>query len=174
MRKRILLSGIPLLGLWLLFSVDASRVSLFLGALISCVTIIFFSRFSIIKYPHGSRKKKFFLISVVLKIFFFIVFLPLFFWKVVRSGLYIAFLALKPSMDFWPGIVKIKGNLPNLTAITALANLITLTPGTLTMDYDEKSDDLYVHCIDVTEYGGEGIDEAITAGMRPWVRRIFG
>jgi multicomponent Na+:H+ antiporter subunit E len=36
-------------------------------------------------------------------------------------------------------------------AITTIANSITLTPGTITMDYDEETNALYVHSIDATD-----------------------
>ncbi|MEP3300463.1 MAG: Na+/H+ antiporter subunit E, partial [Roseibium sp.] len=35
--------------------------------------------------------------------------------------------------------------------ITMLANLITLTPGTLSVDVSEDRKTLYVHCIDVPD-----------------------
>lgn len=50
---------------------------------------------------------------------------------------------------------------------TALfANLLTLTPGTLTIDYDEDDDALYVHWIDVTGYGEADFDRRVTSGLR--------
>ena len=101
-----------------------------------------------------------------------LVFLPRFGWTVFRSGLHIARLALRPSLDFWPGILRIKGDLPDRRAITLFAHLITLTPGTVAVDYDEEHDDLYVHWIDVAEEEGDDLDRQASGGMRPWVRRI--
>lgn len=100
-------------------------------------------------------------------------FLPKFVWLVFRSGLHIARLALRPSLDFWPGIVRIKGGLPSRRATTLFAHLITLTPGTVAVDYDEEHDDLYVHWIDVAEEEGDDLDRQASGGMRPWVRRMF-
>jgi multicomponent Na+:H+ antiporter subunit E len=49
-----------------------------------------------------------------------------------------------------PGIVKIKTKLTKDSAITVLANSITLTPGTLTVDINEDKKELYIHWIKVS------------------------
>ncbi|MEE8636578.1 MAG: Na+/H+ antiporter subunit E [Dehalococcoidia bacterium] len=48
-----------------------------------------------------------------------------------------------------PAIVKINPNLKSDLALTILANSITLTPGTLSVDVDQKTNELYVHWINV-------------------------
>lgn len=101
-----------------------------------------------------------------------IVFLPVFLWKVLLAGVNMAFLAFKPSLDFWPGIVRVEGDMRTVSGTTLFANLLTLTPGTLTIDYDEEGDALYVHWIDVTGYGEDDFDHRVTSGMRVWMRRI--
>lgn len=97
---------------------------------------------------------------------------PVYLWKVVQSGLGMAFLALRPSVDFWPGIVRVDGKLNTVSGTALFANLLTLTPGTLTIDYDEKADALYVHWIDVTGYGEADFDRRVTSGLRVWMKRI--
>jgi len=49
-----------------------------------------------------------------------------------------------------PGIVKVNIGLTNDISTTLLANSITLTPGTLTVDVDEEERALYIHWINVT------------------------
>ena len=97
---------------------------------------------------------------------------PVFLWKVLLSGVNMAFLAFKPSIDFWPGIVRVEGGMNTVTGTALFANLLTLTPGTLTLDYDEQDDALYVHWIDVTGYGEDDFDSRVTSGLRKWMRRI--
>jgi multicomponent Na+:H+ antiporter subunit E len=48
-----------------------------------------------------------------------------------------------------PAIVKINPNLKTDMSLAILANSITLTPGTLTVDVDEETNELYVHWINV-------------------------
>ncbi|MFW5686230.1 MAG: Na+/H+ antiporter subunit E, partial [Spirochaetota bacterium] len=101
-----------------------------------------------------------------------LVFVPVYLWKVLLSGFGMAFLALKPSIDFWPGIVRVEGKLNTVSGTALFANLLTLTPGTLTIDYDEDDDALYVHWIDVTGYGEADFDRRVTSGLRVWMKRI--
>jgi multicomponent Na+:H+ antiporter subunit E len=112
-------------------------------------------------------------VSILRRAVFAVAFVPVFLGKVLLSGLGIAFLALKPSIDFWPGIVRVQGGLRSPVTTTIFANVITLTPGTLTLDYDEETDGLYVHWIDVTGYATD-FDHRVTSGMRVWMKRLEG
>ncbi|MFH1063737.1 MAG: Na+/H+ antiporter subunit E [Candidatus Woesearchaeota archaeon] len=69
-----------------------------------------------------------------------------------------------------PGIVKIKTGLVTDIGITMLANSITLTPGTLTVDIDPKTNDLYIHWINVKR--DDPSPEDVCGSMLKWVRRI--
>ncbi|MHC4194088.1 MAG: Na+/H+ antiporter subunit E, partial [Planctomycetota bacterium] len=68
------------------------------------------------------------------RIFWALVYLPVFFYYVIVANLDVVYRALHPKMPINPGIVKIKTVLKTESGITALANSITLTPGTLTVD----------------------------------------
>ena len=56
-----------------------------------------------------------------------------------------------------------------------LANSITLTPGTITMDIDERDGQCwyYIHWIDVQETDRVQAGEAIKGRMEKWLRRIW-
>ncbi|MFO8051717.1 MAG: Na+/H+ antiporter subunit E [Thermoplasmatota archaeon] len=72
-----------------------------------------------------------------------------------------------------PGIVRIKPHLKTDLGRTILANSITLTPGTLTVDVEEKSGDLFVHWINVKETETEeGKLEAVCGKFARWARRL--
>jgi multicomponent Na+:H+ antiporter subunit E len=76
-----------------------------------------------------------------------------------------------------PGIVRMRTGLENDASITLLANSITLTPGTLSVDVDGKTNDLYVHWINVDERILEQLPRDCTqiCGTFPqWARRIAG
>ena len=69
-----------------------------------------------------------------------------------------------------PGIVRIKTGLKTDLGLAMLANSITLTPGTLTVEVDDKTNDLYVHWINVTDKDPK--PEEVCGSMLKWVRRI--
>ncbi|MBN2330534.1 MAG: Na+/H+ antiporter subunit E [Candidatus Aenigmarchaeota archaeon] len=68
-----------------------------------------------------------------------------------------------------PGIVRISPGLRTSIGITMLANSITLTPGTLTVDIDENKD-LYVHWINVDEEKDRMRE--ICHSFPEWIRRV--
>lgn len=101
---------------------------------------------------------------------FAILFVPIFLREVYSSALNVARHAVELESTMHPAIVRVPTRLQNRVAIVVLANLITLTPGTLTMDFDEGSNCYYVHCIDA----GEKIeDRDVITNMESWLRRIF-
>ncbi len=74
-----------------------------------------------------------------------------------------------------PGIVRISPGLKTDLGITMLANSITLTPGTLSVDIDEDTNDLYIHWINVKEEAlkKRPIDCSYVCSSFPkWIRRI--
>jgi multicomponent Na+:H+ antiporter subunit E len=72
-----------------------------------------------------------------------------FVWEMVKANFQVAAIVLSPMRPIRPGIVKIRTGLARDTAMTVLANSITLTPGTFTVDIDPESRVLYIHCITV-------------------------
>lgn len=76
-------------------------------------------------------------------------FLAVFLVALVRANLDVAFRVLKPSLPIAPGIVRIQTSLSTPLARALLANAITLTPGTITVE--TRDDIFYVHWISVAE-----------------------
>ncbi len=96
-----------------------------------------------------------------------------FFVGMAKANLDVAYRVITGKIK--PGIVKISPNLKTDLGITLLANSITLTPGTLSVDIDEEKNDLYVHWINVKKEALEKkpIDYKYVCGNFPkWVRRI--
>lgn len=69
-----------------------------------------------------------------------------FFWELAKSNIDVAIRVI--TGDIRPGIVKIPSKQKSDVGVAMLANSITLTPGTLTVDVDSKKN-LYVHWINV-------------------------
>lgn len=74
----------------------------------------------------------------------------------------VAYRVLAPSMPIQPDVVAFPLRVRTDLAVTTIANSITLTPGTLAMDYDEEENVLFVHAINSTD------PEAVTAPIRQW------
>lgn len=76
--------------------------------------------------------------------FWFFVYVPVFAYWCLVANLHVMFLVLHPDLPIKPGVVKVRTRLRSAAARTALANCITLTPGTLTVDVTDEGH-LYVH-----------------------------
>ena len=57
-----------------------------------------------------------------------------FLFEMAKANLQVAYLVLHPKMPIHPGIVRVKTGIQSELGRTFLANSITLTPGTLTVD----------------------------------------
>jgi multicomponent Na+:H+ antiporter subunit E len=86
--------------------------------------------------------------NIFLRVISFFGYLVKFIWELIKANVHVAYIVLHPQMPIKPGIVKIKSELQNDSALTILTNSITLTPGTLTIDINKSKGDLYVHWID--------------------------
>lgn len=102
----------------------------------------------------------------------FLVYLPVFFYHVLLANFDVVYRALHPKMPINPGIVKIKTNLKSDSGITALANSITLTPGTLTVDLTDDGY-MYIHWINVKSTDVEEATKHIAAKFEWFLQRIF-
>lgn len=75
----------------------------------------------------------------------------LFLWELALSGYRVARLVLMPRMELKPGIFAYPLKVDRNFEITLLANLITLTPGTLSVDVSPDRKLLFVHAIDCSD-----------------------
>ena len=75
----------------------------------------------------------------------------LFVYELLLSGLRVARLVLSPRMQLKPGIFAYPLKVDRNFEINLLANLITLTPGTLSVDVSDDRRTLYVHAIDCAD-----------------------
>ena len=76
-------------------------------------------------------------------------------------------------MPIIPGIVRLKTELKSDTGLTFLANSITLTPGTLTVDINKDDGILYIHWINVVGTDPETTFAEIGSRFEPMLKKIF-
>ena len=94
--------------------------------------------------------------------------LLLFIKELVLANFAVLKVVLQPKLDFKPGIFAYPTVLTKDWEITVLANLITLTPGTLVVDVSMDNKILYVHAVDVPN-----ADEAIFAIRNTFEKAIL-
>jgi len=83
----------------------------------------------------------------------------------------VALRVIHPDVPIRPGIIKVRTSLKSDMAKTFLANSITLTPGTLTIDQDGQ--DLYIHWINIDTPDPAKRAAEIVGRFEPMLRRIF-
>jgi multicomponent Na+:H+ antiporter subunit E len=105
--------------------------------------------------------------------YFISLYLPRFLWECVKANVDVAWRVLHPKLPINPGIIKVKTSLKSDTALTFLANSITLTPGTLSVDIDKDNAILYVHWIDVKAEDVESATEIIVQRFEKILKKIF-
>jgi multicomponent Na+:H+ antiporter subunit E len=103
-----------------------------------------------------------------------VAYLPAYAWAEIKSHLKVIYLALHPKMPIRPGIVEVPTSLRTDVGITWLANSITMTPGTLSVDVDDGRGVLYVHWIDVEAVGPREAASRVAMPFERFLRRIAG
>lgn len=103
-----------------------------------------------------------------------IAYFPAYVWAEIKSHADVIYRILHPKMPIKPGIVKVPTDLKTDFGITGLANSITMTPGTLSVEVNEKEPSLYVHWISATTTEPKEAKNAIAAPFERYLRRIFG
>jgi multicomponent Na+:H+ antiporter subunit E len=79
-------------------------------------------------------------------------YIPWLVWAIIKANIQIAIIILKPSLPIDPIILQFSTNLSKNVSLVTLANSITLTPGTLTVDMKNKT--YVIHCL-VREAAGD-------------------
>lgn len=93
-------------------------------------------------------------------------------WELIVSNLRMAYYTLAPKSAMHPGILAIELDSDLTDAeITTLANLITLTPGTLSLDVSTDRRALFVHFMDVRD--PERTRRDIRDGFQRRVKELF-
>jgi multicomponent Na+:H+ antiporter subunit E len=93
----------------------------------------------------------------------------LFLIDIIKATVEVSILALSPKIRLMPGIVRADSKLKSKTALVILANQITLTPGTLTVDTDLVNHGLFVHSLNL-----KTLDECTVCEQVAKVEKLLG
>lgn len=147
---------------WVAVTWSFDAPSLVVGAVIAALLAVTLRKFglneaSVLLLPH--------------RIFWALVYVPVLFFHIVIANLDVAYRVLHPALPIRPGIVKARTSLRTPAGRVLLANSITLTPGTLSVDLED--DVLYIHRINVPKDDPDGATERSLAHFETFIRRIF-
>ena len=104
--------------------------------------------------------------------FWLIIYLFVLGYYVIKGGLDVSYRVLHPRMPIRPGIIKIKSVLKTDTGRSALANCITLTPGTLTIDVTNDGV-FYIHWLNVLSLDEDEAARLVLRRFEWFIQRIF-
>ena len=92
-------------------------------------------------------------------------------WELLLSDLRIAHDILTPRNRFRPGVIAVP--LPDLSdrQLIVLSNLVTMTPGTITLDVSEDRRTLFMHCMYIDD--PERLRREILESYVHRIREIF-
>ena len=143
---------------WVAITGSASFLNLLFGFALAAVAL------SIVRASYGGglyrgRVRK--IISLLL----------LFLGELAKSAWAVAVAVMSPKMDVKPGIFAFPLTVERDFEITLLANLITLTPGTLSVDVSDDRKILYVHALDCSD--PEAIRRSIADGFERRIMEAF-
>ena len=144
---------------WVGLSQDLSFSNLFLGFLIGFVLLFAIS-------PMFPQRGYF------SKIFLFLEFLIFYIYELIKSNLEVAWDVLTPQDLSEPAIVRIPLEIKSDIQIALLMNLITFTPGSLSVDLSKDKKTLYVHGMFVDDE--EQFRANIKEGFERKIRKLFG
>jgi multicomponent Na+:H+ antiporter subunit E len=147
---------------WLMLTFEFTFPNIIVGSVASLITSLIFTRFFISNIYKLAQPKRY---------FWFIVYLFVFIWECIKANLDVAYRVLHPSMPIRPGIVKVKTTLTSDLAKMLLANSITMTPGTISVDI--IGDCLYLHWIFVRSEDPEVYTKMITGAFENLIKKII-
>ncbi|HOK60600.1 Na+/H+ antiporter subunit E [Tenuifilum sp.] len=149
--------------IWLLLTGTFELTSLLLGLALAVTLALIF----------GKNSNVFGRFRMTPKVFVYsLIYLFVLSWEIVKSNIDVALRVLNPKLPINPGIVKVKTRLKSPIGRMILANSITLTPGTLTIDM--KDDELYIHWIDVKTLDTEEASRKILGKFEKLLEVIYG
>lgn len=164
MKKSQIILFILALLIWTLLTWPPDLQHLIVGILVS-IFVSFMTGDMFVKRPYVFKS--------INRYLWFLYYVPVFIWECIKANVDVAYRVIHPDLPINPGIVKVKTILKSDTGLTFLANSITLTPGTMSVDIDQERGFLYIHWIDVKDKDVQKATEIIVQRFEDILKRIF-
>ena len=150
-------------GFWLLITFNLGWPNIIVGAGVALITTIVFGRYLFNLHLHKFLQPK--------RYYWFFIYLAIFIWECLKANFDVAYRVAHPALPIKPGIVKVKLNLQTNIARSILANSITMTPGTISVDI--IGDYIYVHWIYVGNFDPEIYAPKVSGRFEKYIKKIF-
>ncbi len=147
--------------LWILLTFRLTVPNIITGSVAALICSLIFSKY------YFSNVHKFLQPH---RYFWFIIYLVVFIWACIKANFDVAYRVLHPAMPIRPGIVRVKTSLKSEFARTLLANSITMTPGTITVDIID--DFFYIHWIYISSEDPEVYTKIIIGKFENYIKKI--
>ena len=161
--KSFLIITLTLFVIWVILNGKLSTEVLGLGAAVAVLTALLFCKnctvFEEIKFTPRA-------------IAYALVYVFVFIGELIKSNVDVARRVISPKLPINPGIVEVKTVLTSKIGRMILANSITLTPGTFTVELTGNR--LFIHWIDVKSTNIEEDTEMIVRKFEKYLEVIYG
>jgi multicomponent Na+:H+ antiporter subunit E len=146
---------------WLLITFSFTVSNIVAGAAAAALTSAIFGRYYFHNVGKFLQPKRW---------FWFLVYLVTFIRECIKANFDVAYRVLHPAMPIRPGIVKVKTTLRSDFARTLLANSITMTPGTITVDI--IGDEMYIHWIFIRSEDPAVYSRMVTGRFEEYIKKF--
>lgn len=141
--RRWLAGGFALAGLWLFVRGTSLHPEAILASALTGIVIALPLAYAFRRFYEPDIHIRGSIRSIPTAIRYLVTFL----WELVTANFDVAYRVLHPAMPIEPDVIELPLRVESDLAITTIANSITLTPGTLSMDYDNERNAIYVHAM---------------------------
>ena len=146
---------VALFILWIIFNGRLTPEVAVIGLVISAVIVFFMCRF--MDYSIRKEKALYMLIPWLIRYFFILL------TEIIKANIATAGFVLNPKIEVEPRIVTFKPDIRSGFLKAVLANSITLTPGTITINIEDG--EYTIHCLD--------LDLATDIGESVFVKELY-
>lgn len=166
--EKKLLTFILSMVLWFVFAGRVNIQVFLLGAIICSIISLMLTDngFRLVQMKYGTKE-------FLPKTYYMFLLVSTFIYDLFLSAVRVSRHAFEIKPSFYPRIVRIKTSLKNINSIAILANFITLTQGSLPMDFDAFNRNYFIHWIDVHSDNEAEVKKALISKHENLIAKIF-
>jgi multicomponent Na+:H+ antiporter subunit E len=136
-------------AVWMALSWPPDTKDIIAGLLVSL--FVTFMTIDVMAHKTAKGGKDMSALAGASRVAWFIYYIFVFVWECLKANIDVAYRVIHPDLPIKPGTIKIKVSLTSDIGLTFLANSITLTPGTTSVDVDKERGFLYIHMLYIKE-----------------------